>query len=271
MTGPEEDRALENGNPDIWIPVDLPVEEWEAPHLERKKKVVGARNPDIRVPERVKREEGLCAVHTAKEKDTEEKDADRVTESSAPFRAEPGSEWHPTGPEEDRALENGNPDIRTPVDLPVEEREAPRLERKKKVVGAGNPDIRVPERVKREEGLCAAHTAEEKDGEEKDAEEKDAEEERTEIASREDSEGYEKISDPHLGRNEPGNTRETPTGGQDSSERLELHHVPGGTWLKQVSGWQRPFVLVEGGIVRQHRPARMSPVSVPVLSRDECY
>ncbi|KAJ1206718.1 hypothetical protein NDU88_002119 [Pleurodeles waltl] len=152
----------------------------------------------------------------------------QVTDSSAPFRANPGSEWHPTGPEEDRALENGNPDIRILIDLPVEEREIQHLEEKKKVVGAGNPDIRVPESVKREEGMCAAHT-----GEEKDAEEKDAEEGRTEIAGREDREGYKKNSDPHLGGTEPGNTRETPTEGQDSPEKLELRHVPGGMWLKQ--------------------------------------
>ncbi|KAJ1116055.1 hypothetical protein NDU88_004274 [Pleurodeles waltl] len=68
----------------------------------------------------------------------------RVTDSPAPFRDDPRSEWHPAGPEEDRAIENGNPDIWIPIDLPVEEREAQRLEKKKKVVRAGNPDIRVP-------------------------------------------------------------------------------------------------------------------------------
>ncbi|KAJ1219135.1 hypothetical protein NDU88_006706 [Pleurodeles waltl] len=127
----------------------------------------------------------------------------------------------PTAPEEDKALENGNPDIRIPIDLPGEEREAQRLEEEEKVVGAGNPDIRVPESVKSEEGLCEART-----GEKKDAEEKDAEEGRTEIAGREDSEGYGKNCDPHLGRTEPGNTRETPTEGQ-SCLRNKLLYIVG--------------------------------------------
>ncbi|KAJ1156272.1 hypothetical protein NDU88_008996 [Pleurodeles waltl] len=106
--------------------------------------------------------------------------------------------------------------MRIPIDLPGEEGEAQCLEEEEKVVGA--------ESVKSEEGLCAART-----GEEKDAEEKDTEEGRTEIAGREDSEEYGKNSGPHLGRTEPGNTRETPTEGQDSPERLKLRHVPGGT------------------------------------------
>ncbi|KAJ1128881.1 hypothetical protein NDU88_007253 [Pleurodeles waltl] len=156
-------------------------------------------------------------------------------DSPATFRTDPRSEWHPAGPEENRAIENGNLDFRIPINLRVDEREARRLE-KANVVRAGNLDIRVPARnsispvirvpasFKREEGLCAGRTGEEKD----------AEEERAEIAGSEDSGRDEKTSDPHFGEKEPENTRETPTEGQDSPEKLELRQVPGGNWLKQV-------------------------------------
>ncbi|KAJ1109737.1 hypothetical protein NDU88_007097 [Pleurodeles waltl] len=118
----------------------------------------------------------------------------RVTGSLAPFRAGPGSEWHPTGPEKEKAIESGNPVIRIPIDSPGKKLETRRLEEKRKVVGDGNPDIWVPEKVKREEVLCAGRIEEEKD-----AEEEDAEEGRTEIADREDNEEDENNSDPHLG------------------------------------------------------------------------
>ncbi|KAJ1199656.1 hypothetical protein NDU88_003489 [Pleurodeles waltl] len=121
----------------------------------------------------------------------------RVTGSPAPFCADPGSEWHPTGPEKEKAIESRNPVI----DSRGKKLETRRLEEKRKVVGDGNPDIWVPERVKREEGLCAVRIEEEKD-----AEEEDAEEGRTEIADRQDNEEDENNSDPHLGSTEPGHT-----------------------------------------------------------------
>ncbi|KAJ1161182.1 hypothetical protein NDU88_001669 [Pleurodeles waltl] len=93
----------------------------------------------------------------------------RVTDSPATFRADPRSERHLAGPEENRAIDDGNPDIRIPINLPIEGREARSLE-KGKAFGTGNPDIRVPESFKRDEGLCAGRTREEKDAEEETAE-----------------------------------------------------------------------------------------------------
>ncbi|KAJ1173551.1 hypothetical protein NDU88_005382 [Pleurodeles waltl] len=68
----------------------------------------------------------------------------RETDSSAPFSADLGSDWHRTAPEEGKAIENGNPDIRIPIDLPGKEGDALGREEEDEVVGAGNPDIRVP-------------------------------------------------------------------------------------------------------------------------------
>ncbi|KAJ1134499.1 hypothetical protein NDU88_000950 [Pleurodeles waltl] len=140
-------------------------------------------------------------------------------DSSAPFRADPESEWHTTAPEEGNALKNGNPDIRVPIDLPGKEGEVEGREEEEEVIGAGNPDIWVPESVKTEEGLWAVRTRKEKD-----AKEKDNKKERTEIAG---SEGDGRNSGPHLGRTEPGSTQETPMAGQESPKRLELHHKAG--------------------------------------------
>ncbi|KAJ1104840.1 hypothetical protein NDU88_002249 [Pleurodeles waltl] len=108
--------------------------------------------------------------------------------------------WHPTATTEDKTHENGNPDIRIPIALPVEERTPHCREEKEVADKAGIPDIRVPKRVKSEEGLCAWRTEEEKN----------AEEERTEIANREDIEGSERTRDPHLGETEAENNREAP-------------------------------------------------------------
>ncbi|KAJ1081634.1 hypothetical protein NDU88_001812 [Pleurodeles waltl] len=156
----------------------------------------------------------------------------RVVDSPATFSAGSRSERHPGGPEENGAIEDGNPDIRIPINLPIEGREARSVE-KGKAAGAGNPDIRVPESFKREEGLSTGRTGEEKDAEEKTAE----------SADRENSGENEKTSDPHLGEEGPVNTRENPTEGQDGPEKLKLRHVPGGTWLKQKDGkreaWRR--------------------------------
>ncbi|KAJ1097617.1 hypothetical protein NDU88_002734 [Pleurodeles waltl] len=153
----------------------------------------------------------------------------QAPDAAAPFHADPGSAWHPTATNEDKTLKNGNPDIRIPIDLPVEEQKPQHREEKEVAVNARNPDIRVPKSVKREEGLCVARIEEEKD-----AEEEDAEEGRTEIVDREDNEEDKNNSDLHLGSTEPGHTRETPTEGLDSPKRPELRHVPGGTWLKQI-------------------------------------
>ncbi|KAJ1218559.1 hypothetical protein NDU88_006137 [Pleurodeles waltl] len=150
-------------------------------------------------------------------------------DGAAPFHADPGTAWYPTATTEDKTPGNGNPDIRIPIALPVEERTQHRREEKEVADKAGNPDIRVPKSVKTEEGLCVWRT----DGE-KNAEEKDAEEERMETATREDIKGSEKNRDPHLGGTEAENNQETHTEGQDSPQRLELRHVLGGTWLKQV-------------------------------------
>ncbi|KAJ1129984.1 hypothetical protein NDU88_008343 [Pleurodeles waltl] len=149
-------------------------------------------------------------------------------DAAAPFHADPGTARQPTATTEDKTPENGNPDIRIPIALSVEERTPHCREEKEVADKAGNPDIRVPKSVKSEEGLCARRTEEEKN-----AEEKDTEEEMTETANREDIKGSERTRDPHLGGTEAENNRETPTEGQDSPQRLELRHVPGGTWLKQ--------------------------------------
>ncbi|KAJ1152726.1 hypothetical protein NDU88_005501 [Pleurodeles waltl] len=149
----------------------------------------------------------------------------RETDSSAPLRADPESDWHTTAPEGSNALTIGNPDIRVLIDSPGREGEV--AGREEGLIGAGNPDIRVPESVKTAEGLCTRRVREEKDAKGKDSKKK-----RTEIAG---SEGDKGSSGPHLGRATPGSTQETPTAGQESPERLELCHVSGGTWLKQVT------------------------------------
>ncbi|KAJ1116129.1 hypothetical protein NDU88_004348 [Pleurodeles waltl] len=71
---PEEGKAIENGNLDIRIPINLPGKEGDALGREEEDEVVGAGNPDIRVPESVKREEGLCARRIRKEKNAEVKE-----------------------------------------------------------------------------------------------------------------------------------------------------------------------------------------------------
>ncbi|KAJ1114027.1 hypothetical protein NDU88_002266 [Pleurodeles waltl] len=45
----------------------------EGPSRKEEKDGVGAGNPDIRFPDKVKSEEGLCATRTGEEKDAEEK------------------------------------------------------------------------------------------------------------------------------------------------------------------------------------------------------
>ncbi|KAJ1155009.1 hypothetical protein NDU88_007746 [Pleurodeles waltl] len=157
----------------------------------------------------------------------------RATDAAASFPTDPGSAWHPTATNECKTAENGNLDIRIPINLPVEEQKPQHQEKREVAVNARNPDIQVPKSVKREEGLCVARIEEEKDAEEEDAEEK-----RTEITDREDNEEDESNSDLHLGSTEPGHTRETPTEGQDSPERPKLRHVHGVTWLKQKRLWE---------------------------------
>ncbi|KAJ1104841.1 hypothetical protein NDU88_002250 [Pleurodeles waltl] len=58
LTATTEDKTPENRNPDILIPIALPVEE-RTPHCREEKEVADkAGNPDIRVPKRVKSGEG---------------------------------------------------------------------------------------------------------------------------------------------------------------------------------------------------------------------
>ncbi|KAJ1114028.1 hypothetical protein NDU88_002267 [Pleurodeles waltl] len=108
---------------------------------------------DVRNARRGRRARGKCATRAPLCCGCSLSVQSRVTDSAAPFCANPGSEWHPKAPKEDKTLDNGNPDIRIPLDLPVEEGEAPSRKEEKDDVGVGNPDIRVPDRVKSEEGL----------------------------------------------------------------------------------------------------------------------
>ncbi|KAJ1097494.1 hypothetical protein NDU88_002612 [Pleurodeles waltl] len=73
-TAPEESNAITIGNPDIWIPINLPGREGEVAGQTEEEKLVGAGNPDIRVPESVKTEEGLCVARAREEKDAEGND-----------------------------------------------------------------------------------------------------------------------------------------------------------------------------------------------------
>ncbi|KAJ1204961.1 hypothetical protein NDU88_000396 [Pleurodeles waltl] len=56
---------------------------WKHDAWRKRGKVVGDGNPDIRFPERVKREDGLCVRRIEEEKDAEEEDAEEgITETA---------------------------------------------------------------------------------------------------------------------------------------------------------------------------------------------
>ncbi|KAJ1155799.1 hypothetical protein NDU88_008524 [Pleurodeles waltl] len=118
---------------------------------------------------------------------------------------------------------DGNPDIRVPETIDKKDGQRAQRALKEDAVAAGNPDIRVPKNVKSENGLRMGHTEKEEDAEGITA--KSAERE----ASGEDQ----KTTDPYLGEEETQNTRDYPTKGQEGPKKLELCHVPGGTWLNQ--------------------------------------
>ncbi|KAJ1199174.1 hypothetical protein NDU88_003012 [Pleurodeles waltl] len=120
--------------------------------------------------------------------------------------------------------EAGNPDIRVPENIDREDGQSVQRTQEEDAIAAGNPDIRVPKNLKRKNGLRAARAEKEEDAEGKTAE----------SADREDSGEDKKTTDPYLGEEEPLNARDNTTEGQDGPKKLELRHVPGGTWLKQV-------------------------------------
>ncbi|KAJ1141576.1 hypothetical protein NDU88_007904 [Pleurodeles waltl] len=68
--------------PDIRIPRNLPIEGREERSVEEGK-ADGAGNPDIRVPEGFKSEEGLCAGRAEEEKDAEEIKAESVDKENS--------------------------------------------------------------------------------------------------------------------------------------------------------------------------------------------
>ncbi|KAJ1210981.1 hypothetical protein NDU88_006343 [Pleurodeles waltl] len=237
----------EIGNPDDRIPENVPGRG----RAEEEGKTAGAGNPDIRVPERLKIEEGLRAACAERAEDAEgagpghrkeeENGGERVTHDphlgekqpstgrddpsegqESPKKPEfyhvPGGTW--------LKQEIGNPDDRIPENVPGRGR----AEEEGKTGGAGNPDIRVPERLKIEEGLRAARGERAEDAE------------GAGVGQRKEENGGERVThDPHLGEKQPSTGRDDPSEGQESPKKPEFHHVPGGTWLKQVWAYLGPL------------------------------
>ncbi|KAJ1202071.1 hypothetical protein NDU88_005874 [Pleurodeles waltl] len=68
------------------------------------------------------------------------------------------------------AIEAGNPDIRVPKNLTIEDGQRAWRAEEGEAAEAGNPDIRAPESLKREDGQRTRRAEEEKDAERRDVE-----------------------------------------------------------------------------------------------------
>ncbi|KAJ1191348.1 hypothetical protein NDU88_000664 [Pleurodeles waltl] len=241
---------------------------WDRAEQTEEKKTASAGNPDIRVPERLKRKEGIRARGAEGEEDAKEREARNAEqidnggneEENNPYIGErrPFYGW-----KGDRAVPiNPNPggtwlqQVKNfPATLHVEARAEPRSEAlcETASVETGNPDILISVNVP-DEGRRAEQTEEEKtagagnpdirvserlkrkeglraqgaEGEE------DAKEREAGNAEQIDNGGNEEENDPYIAERRPFDGQEDISRGQDSPNKPELRHVHGGTWLQQV-------------------------------------
>ncbi|KAJ1177137.1 hypothetical protein NDU88_002399 [Pleurodeles waltl] len=206
---PGENDTEDIGNPDDRIPVFLPGQQTEEDAIT----IPG--NPDIRVPDGIKREDGLRARgalgrEDAKEEGAErgrgtEKRSDRAQEEE---QKEASSEDNPKGregPEEPELCH-----VPGGTWLSQTEEDA--------ITIPGNPDIWVPNGIEREDGLCACSVLGREDAKEEGAERRGGTEKRSDRAQEEEQKEASSEDNPK---------------GREGPEEPERHHAPGGTWLSQ--------------------------------------
>ncbi|KAJ1171844.1 hypothetical protein NDU88_003702 [Pleurodeles waltl] len=107
-----ETNSDETGNPDVRVPVNVPAEGSGAEKTEEEK-TAGAGDPDIRVPERLKRKEGLFARDAEGEEDAKEREAGKAEQTDNGGNEEENElyigEWRPFDSREDTTRGQDSP------------------------------------------------------------------------------------------------------------------------------------------------------------------